>query len=237
MINYEDLLELVKKRRSIRRFKPDSLPDELVDKIIEAARWAPSGANSQPWQFVIVRDKETREKIHGFIAEMGELNRKVELLRPPELRHHGAHAPAGGQPGYMNAPVFIIACGDPRGSMAYPMATSLTRAREHLISGMANAFLQMHLAVTALGLASQWISATAHVLTQTRIKAMLGIPASLDIYDTMAVGYPAGQPRPRLVREREEITHREKFDVSKHMTDEQHRQFIIRIIGGDAARG
>jgi nitroreductase len=45
-MEYESLLELVKARRSIRRFKPDSIPDEYIDKIIELDRWAPSGYNS-----------------------------------------------------------------------------------------------------------------------------------------------------------------------------------------------
>lgn len=237
MMNYDSFLELVKKRRSIRRFKPDPISDEHIGKIIEAARWAPSGANSQPWEFVIIKDKETKEKIHEFIADMGEINRKVELIRPPELQHHGGHGPAGGRPGYMAAPVFIIACGDPRGRAAYPFSTALTRARENLISGMASAFLYMHLAATTLGLASQWVSATANTVTQARIKVLLGIPTRLDIYDTMALGYPAGESRPRLVREREEMMHRERFDLSKFKTDEQHRQFIISIIGRPQAPG
>jgi len=54
-MDYEGLLELVKKRRSIRRFKPDPIPDEYLDKILGVARWAPSGFNMQPWEFVVVR--------------------------------------------------------------------------------------------------------------------------------------------------------------------------------------
>jgi nitroreductase len=48
-MNIEQFLELAKKRRSIRRFKPDPVPDEIIQKILEAARWAMSGANGQPW--------------------------------------------------------------------------------------------------------------------------------------------------------------------------------------------
>ena len=49
-MDYDSLLKLVKNRRSMRKFKPEPIPDEYVDKIIEVARWAPSGANSQTWQ-------------------------------------------------------------------------------------------------------------------------------------------------------------------------------------------
>ena len=62
-MDYDGLLELFKKRRSIRKFKPDPVPDEYVDKIIEAARWAPSGANSQPWQFIVIKKDELRKRI------------------------------------------------------------------------------------------------------------------------------------------------------------------------------
>jgi len=57
-MDYDGFLELVKKRRSIRLFKPDAVPDEYIDKIIEAARWAPSGANVQPWEFLVIKKPE-----------------------------------------------------------------------------------------------------------------------------------------------------------------------------------
>ena len=62
-MDYDSLLELVKERRSIRRFKPDPIPDNFIDKIIEVARHAPSGFNMQPWEFVVVKKPELREKI------------------------------------------------------------------------------------------------------------------------------------------------------------------------------
>ncbi len=61
-MDYDSLLALVKKRRSIRRFKPDPISDESIDKIIEVARWAPSGFNLQPWEFVVVKKPELRKR-------------------------------------------------------------------------------------------------------------------------------------------------------------------------------
>ena len=52
-MDYGEFLRLVQQRRSIRAFTSDPVSDELVDQIIEAARWAPSGANSQPWEFIV----------------------------------------------------------------------------------------------------------------------------------------------------------------------------------------
>lgn len=57
------MLDLIKTRRSIRRFKPEPIEDETIIKIIEAGTWAPSGKNNQPWKFVVIKDKTLKEKI------------------------------------------------------------------------------------------------------------------------------------------------------------------------------
>ena len=80
-MNYESLLELVKNRRSIRRFKPDPIPDEYVDKIIEAARWAPSGFNSQPWEFVVVKKQELKDRIVQLIDEYNAHEARMASIR------------------------------------------------------------------------------------------------------------------------------------------------------------
>ena len=59
----DEFLELVTKRRSTRRFSPDPVPDEFIEKMIEAARWAQSGANGQPWEFIVVKDKAIKDQI------------------------------------------------------------------------------------------------------------------------------------------------------------------------------
>jgi nitroreductase len=55
----DDLLELMKARRSIRAFKPDPVPDQAIITILEAARWCQSASNKQPWRFIVVKSKET----------------------------------------------------------------------------------------------------------------------------------------------------------------------------------
>lgn len=58
-----DLMEAIKKRRSVRRFKPDKIPDDLIRKIIEAGVLAPSACNMQGWRFIVVDDQKIKEKI------------------------------------------------------------------------------------------------------------------------------------------------------------------------------
>jgi len=59
----EELLNFLISRRSIRRFKPDPVPDELILKILDVARYAPSARNSQPWVFIVVKDPEVKKKL------------------------------------------------------------------------------------------------------------------------------------------------------------------------------
>jgi len=54
-----DILDIIKSRRSIRKFRPEPVPEDIVDKILEAGRWAPSGLNNQPWRFAVVTDRLT----------------------------------------------------------------------------------------------------------------------------------------------------------------------------------
>jgi len=58
-----DLFEAVRARRSIRAFSEGDIPDETVEKLIDAARKAPSAGNIQPWEFIIVKNKETKRKL------------------------------------------------------------------------------------------------------------------------------------------------------------------------------
>lgn len=226
-MNYDGLVELLKKRRSIRSFKPDPVPDEYIQKIIDAALWAPSGSDSQPWEFIVIKDKENRDRVCKVLAELQPITRKLELTREEEVRHQAIAAPSG-PPGFLTAPVFIIICGDTRFKDIYPMAvvSMESEAESVFTSDLANAFLYMHLAAASLGLGSQWLTATSHPHTQVLLKDLLGIPKELKIYDTMVLGYPAMQPKPRSIRKREEVVHHERYDRSKFRTEAQVRSYI-----------
>ena len=70
-----EVYECLRSRRTVRRFKPDPVPEATATKILEAARWAPSSRNEQPWHLIVVRDRETLSEIGrtagtgSFIAE------------------------------------------------------------------------------------------------------------------------------------------------------------------------
>jgi len=199
-MNYDNLLELAKKRRSVRWFKPDPIPDEYIDKIIEVARWAPSAFHTQPWEFVVVRKKDLKDKI-------------ATLLK--------SSSPSVGKENFEIAPVYILLCGDWRAKIGLPGSVEEQNKRvDNLFcSSLAGAFLYMHLAATSLGLASAWVSAAASDKAQQKIKEILNIPEPLRIYDMMALGYGARQPIPKVIRNKEDIIHYD--DTGHYRTDAQ----------------
>ncbi len=68
-----DVLEAIRNRCAVRQFKSEIIPDDVMRKILEAARWAPSPFNTQPWEFIIIRDKETLKSISKFARYSGYL--------------------------------------------------------------------------------------------------------------------------------------------------------------------
>ena len=56
-------MEVIKRRRSIRGYRPDPVPEDILNQILKAARLAPSGGNRQPWHFIIVKDPETKRRL------------------------------------------------------------------------------------------------------------------------------------------------------------------------------
>src|SRR3977135_349679 len=67
--DYDTLLELVRNRVSVRKLKPDPIPDEYVEKILEIGRWAMSGANGQPWEFVVLKDPKIKAELFRVYVE------------------------------------------------------------------------------------------------------------------------------------------------------------------------
>ena len=104
-MEFEDFFKIIIERRSYRAFKADAVPDEYIEQIIEAARWAPSSANSQPWDVIVVTKPETKALIQQSVKRV--IARIKELREFPFLRTFTAR--------YMlEAPVQLVVCGDPR---------------------------------------------------------------------------------------------------------------------------
>ena len=149
---YDMLLKLVKTRHSVRKFKPDPIPEDTIEKILEVARWAMSGANSQPWEFIVVTDPKTKKELRDAYSEYNtdfifwmEQQREYNLRHPSyqvkndpheSLRFNKAKA------NWHQAPAVIVVLGDGRRQWGTVMgAHTFGRDQSHLTDGLANAQL------------------------------------------------------------------------------------------------
>ncbi len=230
MMQIDEFLNLVRSRRSMRKFKPDLVPPEAVEKMLECARWAMSGANAQPWEFVVVQDKDTREKIAASWLEPNMEAYFIEQTRVPELRHHQLRSPLT-EPHFKDAPLLIVVLGDRRTYQATVLGANflVTEGASGAIyvKNVANATHNLHLAAAALGLGSEWISVNR--VWGEAIKEILGIPEILDVHTLVAVGYPAYKPGASYRRPLADMVHYERYDMSKYRTGKDIQKYLLEL--------
>jgi nitroreductase len=152
-----DVLEVIRQRRSIRSYADQPVEGDKIERMLEAARLAPSAANRQGRRFVVVTDLERRRAL--------------------------AHA-AAGQEFVAEAPVVVIACAERRNHARAEMGCY------HLDAAIA--LTHVSLQATAEGLGTCWVTG----FYEDQIRTILGIPAEVRVVALLAVGYPAGDPRP-----------------------------------------
>ncbi len=223
-MNYESLLDLVKNRRSFRQFKSDPLPEGTVEKVLQVARHVPSAGNSQPWEFVVVKDAEMKKNISRNIArDFGAMDKLDPDLHTVPV-----------QPHLYTAPVLIVVCGDPRLQKAYP---NFADGKVLLSQSLAICIYAMQLAAASFGLATAWATIQGGA-PEREVKKLLGIPDIYIVDHIIPLGYPDQEweiknKRMQPIRERapfrrslEEIVHYERFDKKKFRSDEEVRQFI-----------
>ena len=219
-MNIGDFRALVERRRSIRGYDESrDVPEDFIAMILDCARWAPSGGNGQPWEFILIRDRETRHKIADCYMKQMEQKREMDLAVRGTAKMTGD--------GFRHAPVHIVILGDPRVKESYPIRTKLEKAESHFITGLANATLLIHLAATALGLSSQYVSDANSPYMETMLKVLLEIPEPLRIYHLVPIGYAKSQVAAPPRRRVEEITHYEKYDMKKFRDDQGMTKFIM----------
>jgi nitroreductase len=230
-VEYNDFLALLKKRRSIRHFKPDPVSDDHINKILEAGRWAMSGANGQPWEFVVVNDRPTKAKIARIINSRQERTYEMELTRMQEYRHPGHYRRGivNDQVRMVNeAPAVIIVCGDPRTFQGTVLSHQFYSGEHDIFyMNLGNAATHIQLAAASLGLGAAW--QTIDRPAEHELKELLGIPKEYKIYVMIPVGYRAYDPPPSYRRSLSEIAHYGKYDKSKYRTNAELREWLAQL--------
>lgn len=220
---YEGLMEVVRRRMTNRAFAPHAVPREHFEMILEAARHAPSGANSQPWHYIVVTDAGVKQTIGQ--AFVDEQQRRAKL-------HMGFPTP--NYNGVKTAPGLIVIVADFRFIRAFPVLnddSELDRlykknAERILLQSVAASTMSAHLAAAALGYAVWWITAIGQEEIQARIKPLLGVPDELSIIDVMCFGPPLKPSYKRWKKRLDQIMSWNRFEPVNFMADSQIDEWI-----------
>ncbi len=180
-----ELMDAIFKRRSVRDYRTDSLPQETVTRLIEAAIHAPSAINQQPWSFSVVRDPRLLDRMsHDAKAHMVN-------VRPAALPAHLYESLASPDfHVFYHAPVLIVISAIERGPW---IAEDCALAAENLM-----------LAAYGMGLGSCWIGLAQAWLDTPKGKETLGVPVSHVVVAPIIVGVPNTVP-PTVPRKNPEI--------------------------------
>jgi coenzyme F420-0:L-glutamate ligase/coenzyme F420-1:gamma-L-glutamate ligase len=181
-----DLHDVIRQRRSIRRYQSKPVPRELVLEVLEVADWAPSAHNSQPWRFIVLEDAGVKRMLaeqmaEAWAADSAKDGQTVDAKMRSERTTR-----------FADAPVLILACLTMEGLRKFPdeQRQSVERdlAVESLGAGIQNLLLTAH----AAGLGACWYCAPA--FCKGLVQKMLKIPESVEPHAFITLGYPAESP-------------------------------------------
>ena len=231
-MDYDALYDLVHQRRSIRSYSDKSVSDQDIEKILDVARRAPSAANSQPWEFVVVKDEATREEIMETYRQEDLERRELEETRSPEYRFWGPDSSVDDSVSfrisYADAPVQIVVLGDERTTATYPWRSENTLHHRlwNFYASLANATLLIQLAAFSLGLGAKYNTTAQDPRLESTIKRVLDVPSELSVYEMITVGHFDYDPSPSWRRDLDDQVHWGSYDRSKFRDDEEMDEFV-----------
>ncbi len=227
----DEFLALVRSRRSCRKFKPDPVSDEDIETILEAGRWAMSGANGQPWEFIVIKDQKIKDKIAEFFIEHRQRTVDMESTRREELRQPAFRELLTNPPPLKTAPVVIAVVGDRRTLQASVLYSNFVFGEggpaATYFKNMANATQLLCLAAACLGLGAQW--ATVNASWEESLKALLNVPEELAVPTLIPIGYPDYKAPPPYRRKLTEIVHYDKYDRSRFRSGKDINDFLLKL--------
>jgi nitroreductase len=178
-----DMLEIIKSRRSIRNYQDKAVPDEVLDKVLEAVRWSPSWANTQCWEVVVVKDQAIKQKLQAALPPTNPASKAM-----------------------VEAPVVLVLCGQLNKSGSYKGQVT-TKFGDWFLFDLGIATQSICLAAQSLGLGTVVVGLFDH----NQAKQVVGLPDGYELVAMLPLGYPAKEPAAPKRREISEFAHREKF--------------------------
>jgi nitroreductase len=193
-----ELYETMSTLRAVRRLRPDPIPDDVMERVLQAACWAPTGGNMQPWRVIVVRSPERKAALAAIYApewaKYAEFGRKRaekagvsgdDLAAMNRVYAAGDHLAAH----MAEAPAILMFVADPR-QMAI---TDKNLDRISMVGGgsVYTAVQNAMLACRAEGLGC--VLTTLHCLAEPKVKEALDIPDEWATLAMIPIGYPAGK--------------------------------------------
>lgn len=181
---YETLMDIIRGRRSVRKYKREEVSEELLQKVLEASRLAPSWANTQCWRFIVVKDQKMKEEI---AEASGYKNPAYNAIK--------------------EAPLLIVVVAKKGVSGYYKGQPVTTKGEWWYMFDVALAVDHLTLAAHALGLG------TVHVglLDHERVEKLLNVKEDYTVVEVLPLGYPLEIPKAPPRKSLEEIVYYEKM--------------------------
>jgi 5,6-dimethylbenzimidazole synthase len=199
----DNLLKIIQHRRSVRVYKTGKVTDKQLETILEAARWAPSGANTQPWEFVVTRDRKKMKRVREIYS-----NEWRERKREDPIHYKGLKKDYVG-----DVSVLVLACGEARSKAVY-LTTRQPADREKLFqASIANSVQQMMLAAASMNLGTVWVSVREEV--EPELRELFKVPKELRLLWVMPIGHASSWPKAKPRRPITAFTHYEVYDGKK----------------------
>jgi nitroreductase len=179
----DDLMSIIKGRRSIRRFQDKEVPESSIRQLLEAIQWSPSWANTQCWEVVVIKDKVVKEGLRDSVGSGNPGSKAVT-----------------------EAPVIFVLCGKLKSS-GYYKGQPTTKFGDWFLFDLGLAAQSLCLTAFNLGLGTVIIG----MLDHDKAKKVLGLGQDYEVVAVIPVGYPAKESSAPRRREIEEFTHYDKF--------------------------
>jgi nitroreductase len=178
-----DFMNIIKTRRSIRKFEDKDVSEALLNQLLESVQWAPSWANTQCWEIIVVRDLKSKEKLQKTISPKNPATKAI-----------------------VNAPVLLALCGRLKSSGYYQDKVS-TKFGDWFMFDLGLAAQNLSLTAHYLGLGSVMVGLFDH----EKAGEILHVPDGYELLLLMPLGYPSKTPRAPKRRKISEFAHHDRF--------------------------
>lgn len=198
MVGVESFLNIILSRSSIRWFKQDPIPDEVVNNILECGLRAPNAGGSEPWFFIVVKNYELRVKIHKLLLEAHRIY-GTSALKNPMPQDKVDKWLKKICDGMYYAPIYIAAYADFKRMTHREELAHIERI--FITQSVAAAIENILLAAHALGIGAVWLGVP--LLMQDEFNKLLNPPEGCELQAIIALGYPL---EPHRVRPRRSVS-------------------------------